>query len=117
MFWKNYLYFCTLTGESPNALAARIGVKSSGTVTGWSDGAKPRKKILYKLAQEFGFTEEEMLTEDLAKKEKPANLSVSELNEQLSTLLKSLNTEEEAQVCAFVKGLLTNRAKKPSLDK
>lgn len=65
MFWENYLLLCSSVGKAPNAVAAEIGIKSSGTVTGWSNGAIPRKSVLFKLCQYFGVTEEQLLSDRL----------------------------------------------------
>lgn len=65
MFWENYLILCSSVGKAPNAVAAEIGIKSSGTVTGWSNGAIPRKSVLFKLCQYFGVTEEQLLSDRL----------------------------------------------------
>lgn len=65
MFWENYLLLCSSVGKAPNAVASEIGIKSSGTVTGWSNGAIPRKSVLFKLCQYFGVTEEQLLSDRL----------------------------------------------------
>jgi transcriptional regulator with XRE-family HTH domain len=53
MFWDTFSELCAEVGESPNAVAAKCGVKSSGTVTGWKNGAKPRPAVLRKIAAYF----------------------------------------------------------------
>ncbi len=53
MFWNRFVDLCNEAGKSPNAVAAACGVKSSGTVTGWSRGATPRKPVLHKMAEYF----------------------------------------------------------------
>lgn len=53
MFWTRFIELCNEAGKSPNAVAAACGVKSSGTVTGWSKGSIPRAPILHKLAAYF----------------------------------------------------------------
>ena len=75
MFWKNYLLLCGCVGKSPNAVAAEIGIKSSGTVTGWSNGAIPRKSVLFKLCQYFGVTEDQLLSNDLSMDKVPPERS------------------------------------------
>ena len=54
MFWSRYVALCDKIGKAPNVVAAEIGVKSSGTVTGWKNGAKPRDGVLQKLSAYFG---------------------------------------------------------------
>ena len=53
MFWTRFIELCNEAGKSPNAVAAACGVKSSGTVTGWSKGSVPRSPILHKMADYF----------------------------------------------------------------
>lgn len=53
MFWQRYLKLCNSVNKSPNLVAAEIGVKSSGTVTGWKNGAAPRHSVLVKLSDYF----------------------------------------------------------------
>lgn len=53
MFWDNFVFYCSQKGVAPNVAAAAVGVKSSGTVTGWKNGAMPRQSILKKLADYF----------------------------------------------------------------
>lgn len=52
-FWRKYVHSCNSVGKSPNHVAEEIGIKSSGTVTGWKNGAKPRPSVLLKIANYF----------------------------------------------------------------
>ena len=54
MFWQNYLRLCNGAGQSPNAVAAKCGVRSSGTVSNWKNGATPRDGVLRAIADYFG---------------------------------------------------------------
>ena len=74
MFWNNFVFYCNEKGVAPNVAAAAVGVKSSGTVTGWKNGAAPRQGVLRKLADYFGVSTEALLTGDSPgdKKERPA---------------------------------------------
>lgn len=71
MFWENYLHLCNKVGKSANAVAAEIGFKSSGTVTGWKDGKIPYERNLKKIADYFGVTVDDLIGDDSAQKEKP----------------------------------------------
>ena len=71
MFWDNYLQLCNKVGKSANAVAAEIGFKSSGTVTGWKDGKIPYERNLKKIADYFGVTVDDLIGDDSAQKEKP----------------------------------------------
>lgn len=64
MFWTKFSELCHSRGESPNAVAAKVGVKSTGTVSGWKKGALPRDGVLSAIASYFDvpvsyFSEEE----------------------------------------------------------
>ena len=78
MFWSRYVALCEKKGKAPNVVAAEVGGKSSGTVTGWKNGAKPRDTVLQRLSTYFGVTVEDLTGE---KKEKPASTSGDELEE------------------------------------
>lgn len=53
MFWTKFVALCHNRGEAPNTVAANVGVKSSGTVSGWKKGAMPRDGILVAIADYF----------------------------------------------------------------
>ena len=55
MFWDNYRALCEKANKTPNGAAGEIGV-SSGTVTGWKNGAIPRRSVMEKIAAYFGVT-------------------------------------------------------------
>lgn len=71
MFWENYLQLCNKVGKSANAVAAEIGFKSSGTVTGWKDGKIPYERNLKKIADYFGVTVADLIGDDSAQQKKP----------------------------------------------
>lgn len=53
MFWTNFERYCRMIGEPPNSVASKCGVKSSGTVTGWKNGAVPRADVSTAIVQYF----------------------------------------------------------------
>ena len=61
MFWSRFIGLCNEAGKSPHAVAPACGVKSSGTVTGWSKGSIPRTPVLHKLADYFHVTADYLL--------------------------------------------------------
>ena len=80
MFWSRYVALCDKIGKAPNVVAAEVGVKSSGTVTGWKNGAKPRDAVLQSLSVYFGVSVEELTGEQ---RKKPASTSGDELEEAI----------------------------------
>lgn len=63
MFWERYVELCNRKGMPPNAVAAECGF-TSGSVTGWSRNAVPRRSNLKKLADYFGVSVAYLLGEE-----------------------------------------------------
>lgn len=101
MFWNNFEALCAKKGVSYNAAAADVGVRSSGTVTGWKNGAKPRGPVLKRLADYFGVTVEELTGEAPEQKEKPAPGEGSELDEKAQAILNKMKKLSPEQQTAF----------------
>lgn len=100
MFWNNFEALCAKKGVSYNAAAADVGVRSSGTVTGWKNGAKPRGPVLKRLADYFGVTVEELTGEEPEQKEKPntaGEIDLSGLSLEDAELVKLLLKAPEAK--------------------
>lgn len=92
MFWRRYANLCEAVGKAPNVVAAEVGVKSSGTVTGWKNGAIPRPSVLAKLAEYFGVSVYELTGE---KKEKPIPEDGDDQDRQLIELMKLLSVDQK----------------------
>ena len=108
MFWDNFLLLCDRAGKSPNAVAAEIGFKSSGTVTGWKDGTIPYERNLKKIADYFGVTVDYLLSEQ---KESPTSVAadgVDELDKEALGIMHQLPPEKQAAALAMLRGLLGN---------
>lgn len=71
MFWDNYLRLCNGINKAPNVVAAEIGIKSSGTVTGWRKGSLPRQSVMIKIADYFGVEISDLLAGHSVKAEEP----------------------------------------------
>ena len=99
---------CNQAGKYPNTVAAEVGVKSTGTVTGWKNGANPRQTVLLKLADYFGVTVDYLLN---AEKENPTSVSadgVDELDKEALDIMHRLPPEKRAAGLAMLRGLLNN---------
>ena len=95
MFWDNFVLLCDRTGKSPNAVAAEIGFKSTGTVTGWKDGKIPYERNLKKIAEYFGVTVDYLLT---GEKEKASGITAESLTDEeqeLISIWRSVMSPEE----------------------
>ena len=99
MFWDVYTRLCAKVGKAPNVVAREVcGVKSTGTVTGWKNGAVPRNGVLAKLADYFGVTVEELTGEE--QKEKPSapeTVSLSGLSPEDAELVQKILNASEAK--------------------
>lgn len=108
MFWDNFVRLCNQAGKYPNTVAAEVGVKSTGTVTGWKNGANPRQTVLLKLADYFGVTVADLLN---AEKENPTSVTadgVDELDKEALDIMHQLPPEKRAAGLAMLRGLLNN---------
>lgn len=107
MFWDNFVLLCDRVGKSPNAVAAEIGFKSTGTVTGWKDGKIPYERNLKKIADYFGVTVDYLLN---GEKENPASVAdgVDDLDVEALDIMHQLPPEKRAAALAMLRGLLSN---------
>mgnify|MGYP001755710016 FL=1 len=99
--------------DSYNAAAADVGVKSSGTVTGWKNGAKPRGPVLKRLADYFDVTVEE-LTGENEQKEKPTPSEESELNARFDALLSQMTDADRADLLEYMEFKVAKRKENPN---
>ena len=114
MFWDNFVLLCDRAGKSPNAVAAEIGFKSTGTVTGWKDGKIPYERNLKKIADYFGVTVDYLLN---GEKENPASNAdgVDDLDLEALDIMHQLPPEKRAAALAMLRGLLNNLHRLPYL--
>lgn len=91
MFWDNYRSLCEKEKKSPNKVAAELGI-ASGTVTGWKNGALPRKPVAEKIAEYFGVTTGYLLGE---KPDTPTPIETADpLTAEVITLTEILSKTE-----------------------
>lgn len=105
MFWTKFSELCHTRGEAPNAVAAKVGVKSTGTVSGWKKGAMPRDGVLAALAAYFDVP----VSYFFENKKEPAPLSENELD--YDKWLNSLSQDELLKVIAKATQALQERNK------
>lgn len=60
MFYSNYVKLCSKINKSPSAVGEELGF-TRASVTGWGNGATPRKSSLIKIADYFGVTVTELM--------------------------------------------------------
>ena len=95
MFWDNFVLLCDRAGKSPNAVAAEIGFKSTGTVTGWKDGKIPYERNLKKIAEYFGVTVDYRLTGEKEKAPSITAESLTDEEQELISIWRSVMSPEE----------------------
>lgn len=104
MFWTKFSELCHSRGESPNAVAAKVGVKSTGTVSGWKKGAVPRDGVLSAIASYFDvpvsyFSEEE-------KKPAPRGNELTEAQREAVELIMKMSDEQLKVLVATLKAAM-----------
>lgn len=60
MFYSNYVKLCSKINKSPSAVGEELGF-TRASVTGWGNGATPRKSSLIKISDYFGVTVTELM--------------------------------------------------------
>lgn len=100
MFWSRFVYYCESVGKAPNVVASEIGIKSSGTVTGWKNGAIPRASVLAKLAEYFGVSIHDFMGEET---EKPTPASEDGLDPELVALIKRIPVDRMPEVERYLR--------------
>lgn len=61
LFYSNYVKLCSKLNKSPSAVGEELGF-TRASVTGWGNGATPRKSSLIKIADYFGVTVAELMS-------------------------------------------------------
>lgn len=94
MFWNNFVSLCAQKGVSPSRAATELGF-STGTVAWWKKGRHPRDTALIKIADYFGVTVADLLSEDLAAPASSPAPSVPS-NEELAAQIAELRSAMSA---------------------
>lgn len=111
MFWENYILLCNKIGKAPNVVAAECGVKSTGTVTGWKNGAMPRDNILLALAKYFDVSVEWLKGETNEKKPVPVRHELSEEAKELQYIWDEIDADERQALLEMARLIKKRRDK------
>ena len=94
MFWEKFVDLCNDKNLSPNKVAENLHI-SSGSVTGWKNGAFPRSTTLKKIANFFEISVDYFLDVDIdeinyarkfaKKKCKNENITIQKIEKKLNT--------------------------------
>ena len=108
MFWDNFLFYCNQKGVAPNVAAQSVGIKSSGTVTGWKNGAMPRPGVLSKLAQYFEISVSDLVSDE--QKEKPA-LQMENGLKEIDAIFEQLTPSRQAKLLELARLYLADQSR------
>ena len=105
MFWDSYVNLCIGVGESPNSVAQKLGV-TSGSVTGWKNGAAPRNSTLRKIADYFGVSVDYLLgNKEIHSSEEP---KLSEGEEMLLDLFRRIPEDKQELILQMIRVAVEN---------
>lgn len=110
MFYSNYVKLCSKLNKSPSAVGEKLGF-TRASVTGWGNGATPRKSSLIKIADYFGVTVTELMSGVEEQKEAPG-ISAEGLDDETKKIvdfIRSASTEELMEVCRYIAYLESKR--------
>jgi transcriptional regulator with XRE-family HTH domain len=97
-FYKNYVALCARKKKSASAVAVEIGL-SRTSPNGWKKGKQPSDINLEKLANYFGVSVDDLISEQ---KEKPTLQAESELDPVTQELFEIVNNSDEDELKALL---------------
>lgn len=109
MFYSNYVKLCSKINKSPSAVGEELGF-TRASVTGWGNGATPRKSSLIKIADYFGVTVAELMS-GVGEQEKAPATEGEGLDEKITRLyaqLPKLSDRQREMILGIVDEMLKN---------
>lgn len=108
MFYSNYVKLCSKLNKSPSAVGEELGF-TRASVTGWGNGATPRKSSLIKIADYFGITVTELMSGVGEQENAPATEGegISAERKALLDIVYSLTDEQCRKLLVLVQGAKT----------
>ena len=108
MFYSNYVKLCSKLNKSPSAVGEELGF-TRASVTGWGNGATPRKSSLIKIADYFGVTVAELMAGVCEQEKAPAakGEGISAERKALLDIVYSLTDEQCRKLLVLVQGAKT----------
>lgn len=86
--------------------ASDVGVKSSGTVTGWKNGAIPRQGVIKRLADYFCVSVSDLIGEQKEKPDLPKETGLSTAKQEAWDLIQKMDDETLKRFIAAAKAML-----------
>ncbi len=109
MFYSNYVKLCSKINKSPSAVGEELGF-TRASVTGWGNGATPRKSSLIKIADYFGVTVTELM-DGVGEQENAPATKGEGLDEKITRLyaqLPKLSDRQREMILGIVDEMLKN---------
>lgn len=106
MFYNNFVYLCNKSGKSPSAAAEEMGYQRS-VVTRWSKGTAPRQATLQKVADYFGVSVSDLVSEQKEKSPAPEGAELSK--ERIQLLLEQMSAAELVELMGDITDTLKRR--------
>lgn len=109
MFYSNYVKLCSKLNKSPSAVGEELGF-TRASVTGWGNGATPRKSSLIKIADYFGVTVAELMAGVGEQEKAPATEGegYDDKITRLYTQLPKLSDRQREMILGIVDEMLKN---------
>ena len=112
MFKKNFIDLCNKKGESPSAVCRKVDI-TPATFSGWTEKTVPRQATLHRIADYFGVTVEDLLS-DGQEKTPATDVTPSELQdaiEKLNAILPNLSEEDKDKLIDYGHYLIQKQSK------
>ena len=100
MFKRNFINLCNEKGEAPSAVCRKVGI-TPATFSGWTDQTIPRQATLFRIANYFNVSVEQLLSDYDAEREKVA--------EEVATMMDDLTEDERQNVIKYIDFLKAKR--------
>ena len=104
-FYENYVQLCNEVGKSPSAVAIELKL-GKPSVSRWKTGTKPRDTTVLKVANYFGVTVEELMSDTpsagIKKDPIPKDGAVSQEKQQLLDMIDGLSDEQCRKLAGFI---------------
>lgn len=111
-FYENYVQLCNQINKSPSAVAIELKI-GKPSVTRWKSGVKPRYATAMKVANYFGVTVEELMSDTpsagIKKDPIPKDGAASSAAQEIFDFLDSASGEELADVIKYIRYLKSQR--------
>lgn len=93
MFYENFTDLCKIRGFSPTSILQKLNISTS-KLTAWKNGSMPNASFVVLIAEFFNVSTDYLLTG----KEKISSLELTENEQRIIDIFKSLTETQQGQV-------------------